>query len=64
MYTVHVPRYVDDRVVAPWTDPAPWTALKPTMPWGQMPQLTYKGEKICQSMTICRFTLPSGYSLY
>ena len=48
------PSYVDDRVVAPWTDPAPWTALKPTMPWGQMPQLTYKGEKICQSMTICR----------
>merc|ERR1712223_1033627 len=47
--------YVDDRVVAPWTDPAPWTALKPTMPLGQMPQLTYKGEKICQSMTICRF---------
>merc|ERR1712079_39652 len=45
----------DDRVVAPWTDPAPWTALKPSMPWGQMPQLTYKGEKICQSMTICRF---------
>ena len=33
----------------------PWKALKPTMPWGQLPCLTYNGQKICQSMTICRF---------
>ena len=33
----------------------PWSALKPTMPWGQLPCLTYNGQKICQSMTICRF---------
>ena len=33
----------------------PWAALKPTMPWGQVPCLTYNGQKICQSMAICRF---------
>jgi len=45
----------DDRVALPWDDATVWSAMKPTMPWGQLPCLTYKGEKICQSMAICRF---------
>jgi len=45
----------DDRVVLPWDDARVWSAMKPTMPWGQIPCLTYKGERICQSMAICRF---------
>merc|ERR1711983_629624 len=45
----------DDRVVLPWDDATVWSAMKPSMPWGQLPCLTYKGEKICQSMSICRF---------
>ena len=48
-------RYEDDRVARPWDNMKPWAALKPTMPWGQVPCLTYNGQKICQSMTICRF---------
>jgi len=45
----------DDRVVLPWDDATVWSSMKPSMPWGQLPCLTYKGEKICQSMAICRF---------
>ena len=30
-------------------------ALKPTLPFGQLPVLEYKGTTICQSMTIARF---------
>jgi len=45
----------DDRVVLPWDDATVWSAMKPSMPWGQLPCLTYKGDKICQSMSICRF---------
>ena len=30
-------------------------ALKPTLPYGQLPVLEYKGTTICQSMTIARF---------
>merc|ERR1719384_317284 len=25
------------------------------MPWGQVPALTWKGTRVCQSMAICRF---------
>merc|ERR1712107_947020 len=32
-----------------------WKTLKPSMPYGQLPCLTWNGEKICQSMAICRF---------
>ena len=32
-----------------------WVAMKPTLPWGQLPCLTWKGERLCQSMSICRF---------
>merc|ERR1712117_36504 len=48
-------KYQDDRIVRPWDNMGPWSALKPTMPWGQLPCLTYNGQKICQSMAICRF---------
>merc|ERR1711976_1010951 len=48
-------KYQDDRIVRPWDNMGPWSALKPTMPWGQLPCLNYNGQKICQSMTICRF---------
>ena len=26
----------------PWDDATVWSAMKPTMPWGQLPCLTYK----------------------
>merc|ERR1711971_1318929 len=38
----------DDRVVLPWDDATVWSSMKPSMPWGQLPCLTYKGEKICR----------------
>ena len=47
-------RYEDERVALPWTDPAPWKEMKPSMPWGQVPALTWKGTRVCQSMAICR----------
>ena len=33
-------------------------ALKPTLPFGQVPVLEYNGEMLCQSMTIARFVAP------
>jgi len=48
-------QWVDNRLTKPWIDPKPWTALKPTYPWGQVPCLEYKGESYFQSMAICRF---------
>jgi len=48
-------KYEDERVALPWTDPAPWKEMKPSMPWGQVPALTWKGTRVCQSMAICRF---------
>ena len=48
-------RYEDDRVTLPWDDMTVWAGLKRTMPWGQLPCLTWNGVKICQSMAICRF---------
>merc|ERR1712012_676795 len=47
--------YEDDRVTLPWDDITQWKTLKPSMPYGQLPCLTWNGEKICQSMAICRF---------
>ena len=35
-------RWEDDRVALPWDDATVWSAMKPTMPWGQLPCLTYK----------------------
>jgi len=48
-------KWEDDRVVLPWDDFEVWKKMKPTMPWGQLPCLTWNGERLCQSMTICRF---------
>lgn len=48
-------KYTDERIELGWNDPKPWTELKPSMPWGQLPMLQWKGESICQSMAICRF---------
>merc|ERR1712008_528916 len=45
----------DRRIPAPWDNPAPWTAMKPTTPYGQCPLLEWDGEVIAQSMTITRF---------
>ena len=42
-------------MVLPWDDFEVWKKMKPTMPWGQLPCLTWNGERLCQSMTICRF---------
>ena len=37
-------KYTDERIELGWNDPKPWTELKPTMPWGQLPMLQWKGE--------------------
>ena len=42
-------RWEDDRVVLPWDDARVWSAMKPTMPWGQIPCLTYKVITIKQN---------------
>jgi len=43
-------QYEDKRI-----EGAEMAALKPTLPFGQLPVLEYKGTTICQSMTIARF---------
>merc|ERR1711970_1003850 len=48
-------QYEDNRITPFWEDPAPWTALKPTTPWGTMPLLEYDGVVIGQSMAVARF---------
>ena len=50
-------KYTDERVALGWDNPAPWQAMKPSMPWGQLPCLTWNGEVICQSMAICRYVV-------
>merc|ERR1711915_237309 len=37
-------KYENKRIPAPWDDMAPWTALKPNTPWGQLPILEVDGE--------------------
>uniref|UniRef100_A0A1B6LRQ1 glutathione transferase n=1 Tax=Graphocephala atropunctata TaxID=36148 RepID=A0A1B6LRQ1_9HEMI len=32
-----------------------WLAIKPTMPWGKMPLLEMNGQKVTQSVAICRY---------
>merc|ERR1711956_111938 len=39
-------KYEDRRIPAPWDNPAPWTAMKPTTPYGQCPLLEWDGEVI------------------
>merc|ERR1739848_419225 len=48
-------KYEDDRLPAPWDNMAPWAALKPSTPWGQLPLLSWNGEGIAQSMACSRF---------
>ena len=48
-------KYEDERLPAPWDNMAPWTALKPQTPWGQVPLLSWDGEVIAQSMSCARF---------
>merc|ERR1711915_292409 len=55
-------KYEDKRIPAPWGDMAPWTALKPNTPWGQLPILEIDGEVIGQSMACARF-LARKYNL-
>jgi len=47
--------FEDARVAAPWDELAPWVALKPTTPFGQLPLLIADGVTISQSMTIARY---------
>merc|ERR1712173_108412 len=48
-------KYEDERLPAPWDNMAPWAALKPNTPWGQLPLLSWDGEVIAQSMACSRF---------
>merc|ERR1711970_452280 len=48
-------KYEDERLAAPWDDMAPWTALKPNTPWGQVPLLVWDGEVVAQSIACARF---------
>merc|ERR1711963_290456 len=48
-------KYEDKRLPAPWDDMAPWAALKPNTPWGQVPLLEWDGEVVAQSMACARF---------
>merc|ERR1712106_1225614 len=48
-------KYTDQRIPAPWDNPAPWAAMKPTTPYGQTPLLSWDGQVIAQSMAITRF---------
>eukprot|EP00091_Calanus_sinicus_P012815 TRINITY_DN2864_c0_g1_i13.p1 TRINITY_DN2864_c0_g1~~TRINITY_DN2864_c0_g1_i13.p1 ORF type:complete len:165 (-),score=24.05 TRINITY_DN2864_c0_g1_i13:186-680(-) len=48
-------KYEDERLAAPWDNMAPWAALKPNTPWGQVPLLAWDGEIIAQSMACARF---------
>jgi len=47
--------FEDCRLPAPWDDMAPWTALKPMTPFGQLPMLCVDGTVISQSRTIARY---------
>merc|ERR1711915_141833 len=55
-------KYEDERLPAPWDNMAPWAALKPNTPWGQVPLLAWDGEVIAQSMACARF-LAREYNL-
>ena len=43
-------KYEDKRI-----EPAEMAALKPSLPFGQLPLLEYKGETLSQSMAIAKF---------
>jgi len=48
-------QYEDERLPAPWDNMAPWVALKPSTPWGQVPMLYWDGEVVAQSIACARF---------
>ena len=41
----------------PWDDARVWSAMKPTMPWGQIPCLTYKVMTIKQNSRGTNFSV-------
>merc|ERR1712228_96802 len=43
-------RFTDERL-----SPKQFGALKSSLPYGQVPSLNYKGQVLCQSITIARF---------
>jgi len=47
--------FEDCRLPAPWDDAAPWTAMKPTTPFGVLPLLCVDGTVVSQSRTIARY---------
>eukprot|EP00092_Neocalanus_flemingeri_P035489 GFUD01038618.1.p1 GENE.GFUD01038618.1~~GFUD01038618.1.p1 ORF type:complete len:207 (+),score=62.56 GFUD01038618.1:143-763(+) len=47
--------YEDERLPAPWDDPEPWAAMKPSAPYGELPLLLWDGEEIAQSLGVARF---------
>ena len=57
-------KYDDVRLPAPWDNPKPWAALKPTTPYGQCPLLQWDGEEIAQSMAITRSLHKLSPSIY
>eukprot|EP00091_Calanus_sinicus_P018959 TRINITY_DN4518_c0_g1_i8.p1 TRINITY_DN4518_c0_g1~~TRINITY_DN4518_c0_g1_i8.p1 ORF type:complete len:132 (+),score=39.51 TRINITY_DN4518_c0_g1_i8:265-660(+) len=43
-------KFTDERLT-----PEQFGAIKSSLPWGQIPILNYKGQILCQSITIARF---------
>jgi len=48
-------KYEDERIAPVWEESAPWEAVKPTTPYGQLPVLNWDGVVIAQSMACARF---------
>ena len=47
--------YEDERIAVPWVDPKPWTDLKPSTPFSQLPIMLWDGEEIAQCLGVARF---------
>ena len=47
--------YEDERIAVPWVDPKPWTDLKPSTPFGQLPIMLWNGEELAQCLGVARF---------
>ena len=43
-------KFTDDRLQR-----EQFAAMKPSLPWGQVPVLDYNGQVLCQSLSIARF---------
>ena len=48
-------KYEDVRVTVPWVDPKPWIDMKPSVLYNQLPNLSWNGHIIAQSIGIARF---------